>query len=215
MPPIICLHTAVKSHELCVLRLPAEEQIVADTPSMLFIMPRPFGRRPVVQLGPGDMIYWGWNDSIDVRVISLDGAEAGMIRSEHDAVPVSAEEDDRARRGIPTSAGHKALQDARLPTTKPAYTTFIADDTGRLWLRYSMAEADTVQRWSVWTLTGRRFGRVVLPRSMTLMSIAQNRAFVATRETVPGAPLAVVYKISWVPEPEADGSVALSSAIHR
>ena len=194
-----------------VLRLPAEEQIVSDTPSMLFIMSKPFGRKPVVRLGPDDLIYWGWNDSIDVRVSSLDGEVAGRIRSEHHAVQVSAEEDDRVRSGVPSSTGHKALRDARLPRTKPAYTTSIVDDAGRLWLRSSEAAGDTVQQWSVWSMTGRYFGRALLPRRMTLMSVARERAYVAARERASGAPVVVVYRINWVPEPGADSTRGYSS----
>lgn len=99
--------------------------------------------------------------------------------------------------------------------TKPASTTHIVADADRILLRSSTAVEDTVQQCSVWTLTGRRFGRVVLPRGMTLRLVARDRAFVGTRERVTGAPVAVVYENSRAPEPEVGSSVGLFSALHR
>lgn len=99
--------------------------------------------------------------------------------------------------------------------TKPASTTLIVADTDRILLRSSTALEDTVQQWSVLTWTGRRFGRAMLPRRMTLRSVARDRVFVAARKSATSAPAAVVYEISPVPEPEAGSSVGLFPASRR
>ncbi len=158
------------------VRLLGKSWLVAGTENGFTVSAIPFGPEPFIHLGPGGHVYSGSNASVDVAITTASGVPIGSITHELEAIPVMSAEleeyldyfsSDRAERLRPFT-----------PKAKPAYSSFIVDDEGRIWVRLTPAdyEADT-SSWLILDTESRVRGQVILPSSVRLEVIAAGRAY--------------------------------------
>ena len=159
-----------------VMSLPARETIVTTSSGSIAVASLPFGRTYSYDVGADGLLYSGWNNTIDIMMSTGDGDIQGMIRRDHQAVPVTqkdigvylADMGDRTR---------KMIANADLPKTMPAYKTFIADDRGRVWVQGYTTKDTPTTTWSVLSREGAVVAETVLPANVTLKVIKAGRAY--------------------------------------
>ena len=87
------------------------------------------------------------------------------------------------------------LRKSDLRETKPACSTFVADDQGRIWVRRTSEDSGaTNAQWLVLDAQSRMAGEVALPSSVTLQLVVGGRAY-AVDEGDEGLVL-VVYEVA-------------------
>ena len=85
----------------------------------------------------------------------------------------------------------RLIRNSDLRETKPAYTAFVVDDSGRIWVRPTQTDPEAAEaEWIVLDIQSRVVGKVVLPSSVNLQVIAAKRAY-AVDEGTTGVTLAV------------------------
>ena len=152
----------------------------------------PFARSPALAVGRDDMLYYGWNDAIEIAIVSADGSTRDTIRYEHDPVPITDSEMDEAVPENPFSLG---LLGAREPHgTKPAFQTFVVDEMNRVWIKLSSPEDATEVEWLILSRESHAVGRTTLPIAVNLEVVRGGRAYGVHQEDG-GAPMIVVYEI--------------------
>ena len=152
----------------------------------------PFARSPALAVGPDDMLYYGWNDAIEIAIVSADGSMCDTIRYEHDPVPITDSEMDGAMPEDPFDLG---LLGTREPhETKPAFQTFVVDEMNRVWIKLSSPEDATEAEWLILSRESHAVGRTTLPIAVNLEVVRGGRAYGVHQEDG-GAPMIVVYEI--------------------
>ena len=158
----------------------------------------PFGRRPNVRAGPGGLVYYGMNDSVNIRIMSLDFRDRGIVAWQHSPVPVTRSDRDELRKKAgKTEAGAlalKALVSITYPRYKPAYERFVVDDQARVWLKLSTAFGAQETTWVVLDSTSQEIGRIDLPKGLNIRAVRGNRAY-GTVAADDGAPLVIAYDV--------------------
>ena len=153
----------------------------------------PFARSPVLASGLDDMLYYGWNDAIEIMTVSTDGSARDTIRYEHEPVPItnaemaeaSHEEDPFRLQLLATHEPHK---------TKPAFQTFVVDEMSRIWIKLSGSEGATEAEWLVLNRESNAVGRTTLPVAVNLEAIRGGYAY-GVHQGDGDAPMVVVYEI--------------------
>ncbi len=158
------------------------------------ILSRPFSRSSKAVLGPGGILYSGWNETVHIELTWPDGQPGGEIFVLHDALPVSQEEMEEVLEAQ-DAEGRRLIMNAELATTWPAYTTFVIDDTGLAWVKMSHEQGATLTNWLVIDSATGVVGEMEQPVGLTLMAIRAGRAYGEIRDPVTGAPLVVGYEI--------------------
>jgi hypothetical protein len=185
-----------------ILRVPEKQFLVSRNPSFGFsVGSLPYGREPLVRLGPGDRLYYAWTDQFVVHIYDLAGRETGQFK-----VPFAAERvrNDDIRMLLDSygsdpmaQLGRKQLERAhdegRLPRTKPVLKSFVVDDRGRVWasvtnaddvlvstgagLAYRSRRPDAMARWVVVGADGKPLATARLSHGTTLRVIQRNLAY--------------------------------------
>ena len=173
-----------------VAELPAGERFVRASRGSISVMPLPFGRDPFFAYN-NELLYAGWNDMIEISVISEDGGVVRTIKREHESVPVTRREVEemvsdrsrRIRRGI--------LRSKLLSETKPAYDALVVDDHGHVWIReYPNAEAE-FSKWLIIDSDSKLIGEMELPSNLLLKTIRGDRAYASVNSEMYGPHIAV------------------------
>ncbi len=119
--------------ETSIAKLPSREYAVRASGNYIGTMPLPFGRS-LFFVYKGGVLYTGWNNAIEVSVISENGEVLRTIEREYGASSVTQGE-------IQNLIAHRASRDRReilqsdlLPDTKPAYDALAVDDDGQVWI---------------------------------------------------------------------------------
>ena len=153
----------------------------------------PFGRSMNWGLGSDGMLFSGWNDSIDVAVMSINTPEELHISLTHDPIPVSdAEMEDWLSYYGPEMRAK--FNERGLHTTKPAYGELLVDDNNRAWLELSATQDSTDVEWIVMDLNSRVVGKVILPFGARLKAIRGGRVYAIEKKG--DAPTVVVYELN-------------------
>ncbi len=183
-----------------VAQLPATEFAVTtysdEETSSMNVYPLPFGRRPFFAYKNG-MIYTGWNDMINISVISEDGQILRTIKREHEVKRVTSKELRVKMSNM--SMSRRERRDIRksglLPDTKPAYDAMIIDDNGHILIReYPDAEAEFA-KWLIIDSDGELVGEMELNANLLLKTIKDGRAYASINSETHG-PYVVVYSIT-------------------
>lgn len=178
-----------------IVQMPKRDMLYAQTSGQSSMMAKlPFGRDAFIALSPDNLLYYGRNDAIEIRVRSIDGNTRHSVRVPHDPVPVTEDERNRFLRAYPTGAQDEMR--SALPETRPAYEALILDDSERIWLRLSAPKDAVEVRWIVVNLEGKIQATTKLPSTIWLKAIAGNRAFGTSSDEEKGAPLVVAYEIT-------------------
>ncbi len=158
----------------------------------------PFGRRPNVRAGPGGLVYYGMSDSVNIRIMSLDFRDRGIVAWQHSPVPVTRSGRDELRKKAGKTEvsrlALKALASVAYPRYKPAYERFIVDDQARVWLKLSTAFGAQETTWAVLDSTSQEVGRIDLPTGLNIRAVRGNRAY-GTVADDDGAPLVIAYDV--------------------
>ena len=151
----------------------------------------PFGRSTKWGLGPDGMLLAGWNDIIDIAVLSDSGVEERRITMDHDPVPVTqAEMDNRMSNHGPDM--QNTYRERGLHTTKPAYQELLVDDENRVWLELSITEDSTGVDWLVLDMDSRVVGTASFPLGIDIKAIRHGRVYAVERRA--DVPTLAVYE---------------------
>lgn len=179
-------------------KLPAKEHVVRassnEESSSISVMSLPFGREPFFVFHDG-LLYAGWNDAIDISIISENGGTVRTIRMEREAVPVTRKEVESMVSSRSRRDRRDILRSKLLPETKPAYDAIIVDDQGHIWIReYPNTEAEFA-KWLIVDPNGRLVGQMELSTNLLLKVIKGGRAYGSFYSNNSG-PYIVVYSIT-------------------
>lgn len=158
------------------VRLPGKSWLAADLGSEFVASVIPFGPVPFIRFGPGGHVYSGLSASVDVTITAASGVPIGSITHELEAIPLTSAELEEHLEGLFSDSAQRLRPFT--PKAKPAYSSFIVDDEGRIWVRLTPAdeEADT-SSWLILDTESQVRGQVTLPSSMSLEVIAARRAY--------------------------------------
>jgi hypothetical protein len=138
----------------------------------------PFGREPKVSVR-GDRLYFGSQDSYEIRVYDPAGELVRLVRVERDPVEVlpehldalvearlaGADDGDRAR------AIRQNLSEMPVPEVHPAHGDLHADPLGYFFVEDYRLPGDDVPVLSVFDPEGRMVGSLTLPRGLQVLEI--------------------------------------------
>ena len=153
----------------------------------------PFARSPVLGTGLDDILYYGWNDAIEIMTVSSDGSARDTVRYEHEPVPITSvemaeashEEEPFRQRLLATHEPHE---------TKPAFQTFVVDEMSRIWIKLSGHEGAAETEWLILNQESHAVGRITLPVTVNLEVIRGGYAY-GVHQGSGDAPVVVVYEI--------------------
>ena len=175
--------------------LPATERLIKTQESSITVMLRPFGRSPFFVFKNG-VLYAGWNDTINISIISDMGEQIQIIKAEHEAQSVTRKELESIVASNHMEENHQViLQSELIPETKPAYDAMVVDDHGHIWIR---KYPDTGAELALWMIIGsdnKLVGEMELPSNLLLKTIQGGRAYASVESEIYG-PYIVVYSIS-------------------
>ncbi len=160
-----------------------------------FLLPAgiPFGRSTKWGLGSDGILFSGWNDSINIAVMSIYGPEEKSISVTHNPIPVSDTdiEDWLSPYGPEMRA---KFRERGLHTTKPAYRRLLVDDNNRAWLEPGATQDSIDVEWIVLDMDSRVVGKVMFPFGTSLRAIRGGRIYAV--ETQDGVPTVAVYELN-------------------
>ena len=167
--------------------LPAAEWLVSKVGNDPFAIGMSFGRDPVLRMGPGGKLFSGWTESVNIAVISAEGAQSNTVTHALTRQEIERYADGRA------DWFRQAVLAADLPATKPAFETFVVDDRDRIWIKITPPSvADTTAQWLVLDTNSRLLGQLHLPVTVNLRIIRSDRAYAVSRGK---ATALIVYQI--------------------
>jgi len=152
----------------------------------------PFARSPTLAVGHDDMLYHGWNDAIEIAIVSADGSMRDTIRYEHDPVLITDSEMAEAMPEDPFDL--EKLGTLESHETKPAFRTFVVDEMSRVWIKLSSTEDATEAEWLILNRESHAVGRTTLPVAVNLEVIRGGYAY-GVSQGGDVAPTIVVYEI--------------------
>lgn len=152
----------------------------------------PFARSLTLAVGHDDMLYHGWNDAIEIAIVSADGSIRDTIRYEHDPVFIADSEMAEAMPEDPFDLGK--LETREPHETKPAFQTFVVDEMSRVWIKLSSPKDATVADWLILSRESHAVGRTTLPVAVDLEVIRGGYAY-GIHQGGGTAPTVVVYEV--------------------
>ncbi|MDE2827226.1 MAG: 6-bladed beta-propeller [Bacteroidota bacterium] len=160
-----------------------------------FLLPSdiPFGRSMKRGLGSDGMLFSGWNDSINIAVMSIHGPGKKHISLTHDPIPISNAELEDLQSFFGPEMRAK-FRERGLHTTKPAYRRLLVDDNNHVWLELSATQDSTDVEWIVLDMDSRVVGKVTFPFGVSLRAIRGGRVYAVERKG--GVPTVAVYEFN-------------------
>jgi hypothetical protein len=163
----------------------------------------PFGREPAFALSSQDRLFYGWTDSLSIGVFTLDGDEISRISKPHRSIGLTPTTRDAFLASAPegTPFTDSSIEEhTPLPETWPAFSQFVDDDSGHLWVKPILSEDGEESVWWVFNVeTGRQVASAVLPGDVSLYVIRDGRAYGVKSDAMDVETL-VVYEVQ---EPSA------------
>ena len=173
-----------------------EQELILNVQEGAFgfnIVSVPFGRYTWRAVGLDGLLYYGYNDSIRISMVSSDGSDQGVISHDVEPIPVTGAELQKERHS--QSAAFQELLDTRPPhETKPAFETFVINESGHVWVKLSSAEGSMDATWLALNRESEAVGQTTLPKSVTLQAIRNGRAY-GVDHPEGEAPMVVVYEL--------------------
>lgn len=179
-----------------VLVVPATQHLVwRGSNGSVSVTGHPFGRAPVIELGPNNRIYYGWTDSLTIQIFNLQGERVGGFSAPYEPVPVTKEDVEDYLATVEESERkqwRRALAGST-PETWPAFEDFIVDGQGRVWVALSSRPEEPTE-WVLFDESGTRLCSVVVPENVDLRAIQNGRAY-AVAKTELDVPRVAIYRI--------------------
>ena len=136
----------------------------------------PFGRRFNYQLAANGMLYSGLNNEIDIQITSTDGRLQGNVRHDHTPVQVTRTDLEEYMSEMSGEA-RRLIEASDVPSTMPAYSTFLIDDLDRVWVRIIGKGGEPTGEWLVLANEGNLVAKAVMPLNVTLHLIQKGIAY--------------------------------------
>lgn len=153
---------------------PFDETVVAETDTVDWFGLPPFGRATSVEVGPG---RWYIGDEVEFEIHGLDpdGTLREIVRLQGIDLTltpelVQAAKPTRGADGGPLEGWMEQFWEA-VPATRPAYTTFLLDGMGNLWVAEHVAADDPPRNWMVFDAAGALRGLVEVPPRFVLLEV--------------------------------------------
>lgn len=178
-------------HEPNFIPLPWVEQAAISMGEQQFYVSVPFGRRSHYRLTPNDYFYYGWNDSVRIRQIDLNGNEVNMVRADIEYRPIASGEVDLDRYAPPLRS---AIIDI-IPSTKAAFDNFHVDGHGNILLNIGNIEEPDVDQWLIFTPESELIASFQMPRNITFFMVRDDVLYGRQRDEE-GNQRIVVYQYS-------------------
>ena len=158
--------------------LPVREELVHTTHDTMRFHSLRYGRSPHFVYALGGSLYYAWNDAISIQVVGVDGTLQDAIEVSHEPIRVTRKErNDALAYYSALDPPFDNLARARLPATKPAYSYFLVDDLGRLWISQSLREDVSGIEWLIVDQQGQVIASTMLSNQMRPMRIRGNRVY--------------------------------------
>ena len=158
--------------------LPVREELVHTTHDTMRFHSLRYGRSPHFVYALGGSLYYAWNDAISIQVVRVDGTLQDAIEVSHEPIRVTRKErNDALAYYSALDPPFDNLARARLPATKPAYSYFLVDDLGRLWISQSVREDVSETEWLIVNQQGQVIASTMLSSQMRPMRIRGNRVY--------------------------------------
>jgi len=154
----------------------------------------PFARRMIATLGPDEVLYQGWTDSLTVRAVSVNGSSSTVASIPTDPVPLTDAARDSALSDV--SDEMRPVVASGLPDTKPTFTDLVVAADGRLWVKRPVEAPDAESAdWWILDSEAKTIQKAQLPPEVDLEVVRDNMAY-GTTTTEAGAPAVVRYRIA-------------------
>lgn len=144
--------------------------------------PTPF-RGTLAEAVRGDRFYVGSGDAFEIEVRASDGTPERLIRAHHLDLTVTEAHRDAYLEELRASAEdpeelaelERVIPRIEFPETLPAYTGFLMDADGHLWVRhFAKPGPEGPPTWSVFDPEGRLLGQVETPAGFDVHQIGRD-----------------------------------------
>ena len=181
--------------------LPGPQWLSSEMNGMVLTMPALFGRFPVAAV-LGERAFLASNDRYEIGVYGPDGRLQRLIRREQEPAPVTTVEFERIRGEILAGQDEPALRaqlermldNMPVPETYPAFTTFLPDDAGNVWVRETPSTEEGPSTWAVFDPDGRLLGSLQLPAAFLPRHIGEDSVVGVLTDEL-GVQRVVVYQL--------------------
>jgi hypothetical protein len=164
----------------------SEMFMMVDGDAIFFTTP-PFARATTVLADDARLVIAS-NDSYELRIYALGGADAGgpvltrIVRRQHQHLPVTQADIAEAVRqrmdGITSEAGRQNIerQHAAIPhpATMAAFGLVRLGTDGTLWVGSARRPSDGVPRWTVFDQEGRMIGELTVPERFGILEAGED-----------------------------------------
>ena len=155
---------------------------------IVHVNPRPFGRNSVIATSGSNMLV-GDQDAYEIRVKTNLDTLATIVRLDQENAPVTQEHLDRYKnaRLVNVNARERADREAQLdslpyPEAMPAFSTFMVDTEGNLWVADYRPFGVEPQTWNVFDSSYHLLGSVEIPLHLTVLEIGSDYILGSWRE---------------------------------
>lgn len=187
-----------------IVAFPHKENLMLAAGGGFSVRTNPFGRRGVIHTH-ADRIYYGWTDTVGVRIYSLHGEFTGGFKVPYERAPVTSHDADQAVKDLDDDEAYlREVLRAHVPKTWPAFETFVVDDRGRVWFGI-VGEGGETARWDGFTPGGEYVGSLKFPPNFDLMVVLGDRAY-GVRTNDRNVPRIEIYRIDWSDATEESAS---------
>lgn len=124
---------------------PPYQQVMEELDRAMRFYSVPFSRASHFHLGSDGHVHFAYGDSLGVSVYDRRGKLQETMSIPFDPVPVKDADLERAFEGWPSEG--RSLVEPEVPETKPAFTDFAMDESGRYWFKRPTADPEEVEWW--------------------------------------------------------------------
>ena len=180
------------------LSLPSSSMmILARSDRRLVAGGNPFGRPMLVRVGPDGRIYYGWGETLAIRVYVLDGEPVGGFSIDHRGPRIGRAEASRIMEDVAPSL-REAVRE-HMPDRWPAFRNFEVDGAGRIWVGLVQPEAQPT-RWVAFGPDGQPLCEAAFPPRFAPKAFRDDMVYGFTLDAL-DVPIIEVFRVG-VPGPD-------------
>ena len=157
-----------------------------------------FSLRLFYDVAGGDRLAWMVSDSYEIRVVDASGRTLMKIAKDHAPRRLTAKDrEEHLRRRFPK--GFKPLPGEELvfPNVFPAAAAFMADETGRIYVRTYETDGRGGEAVDVFSPEGLYIARFFVPWNEETVAVRGGKLYCYIQESESGNPLVKRYAMNW------------------
>ncbi len=148
----------------------------------------PFGRGVVFTLD-GQHLFVGSSERLQIEVRDFGGRLLSILRGPDVDLSITDADIEQYRSlsfARPDSILRRRLeeQDMPMPPAKPAYTKFLVDPAGNLWVKRFALNSMQPEQWGVFSAAGRFYGHVEMPEGFRLANVTADQVIGVAEDDV-------------------------------